>query len=186
MNKNIAVVFRISVVLLTTAAGFIWLNGKAPVLVLRGSTQLPIVTPAWYMLSAFPILGMLLADWGTLLISRPQLLPIAELGIQLIVLVLVSSLRLDSHIPISGHILLFTYFLLRRFLIRLPIQPLMQIENGIAVALFIVTSYVKLVWWTDIITWAAGIAGGLVLVLASWIVVRYTVSARMHQVSMIK
>ena len=155
-------------------------------LVLRGSTFLPIVAPTWYMLSAFPILGMLFADWVTLLIHQRQKLPIAELGIQLMILVLVSGLRLDSHIPISGHILLFTYFLLRRFIIQLPIQPLMQIENGVAVALFSITSYVKLVWWTDVITWGAGIVGGVVLVVASWIVLRYNSWAQVRDVSTVK
>jgi hypothetical protein len=163
-------ILRVGIISITTVAGAIWLSWRGPVFVLRGSVPLAIVTPAWYMLSAFPVLGALLADWVKLLFDPSKRLANLELGVQLILLVGLSAVRIKSHIPISGHMLLFAYFLLRRCLVRVPRHHLMMVETAIGLALFLVATYVKLVSWNDPLTWALGITIGVVLALGSRIV----------------
>jgi hypothetical protein len=163
-------ILRVGIISITTAAGAIWLSWRGPVFVLRGSVPLVIVTPAWYMLSAFPVLGALLADWVDLLFDSSKRLAALEPGMQLILLVGLSAVRIKSHIPISGHMLLFAYFLLRRCLVRVPRHPLLMVETVIGLAFFLVATYVKLVSWNDPLTWALGIAIGVVLALGSRII----------------
>ena len=55
-------VVRVAIVLATTLAGAAWLAHKGPVPVIRIMTPLPEMAPFWYMLLAFPVLGMLVAD----------------------------------------------------------------------------------------------------------------------------
>jgi hypothetical protein len=55
-------VVRVAIILATTLAGAAWLAHKGPVPVIRITTPLPEMAPFWYMLLAFSVLGMLVAD----------------------------------------------------------------------------------------------------------------------------
>lgn len=154
---------RWAVVLMTTAFGAAWLYHKGPVPIVRVITPLPEAVPFWYMLSAFPVLGMLVADLVSLFATYGLERRTAELGFQVGVLVLASNLRLVLRLPMSGHSLLFAYFILRRLFIGIPGHSLARVEYVIAMLLYAITSYVKVFWWSDPITVAVGtvIAVGL-------------------------
>jgi hypothetical protein len=53
---------RILIITVVTIAGAIWLHISGPMHVIRITTPIDQFAPFWYMLSAFPFLGMLLAD----------------------------------------------------------------------------------------------------------------------------
>lgn len=147
---------RWAIVLVTTAFGAAWLYHKGPVPIVRVITPLPEAVPFWYMLSAFPVLGMLVADLVSLLATCGLERRTAELGFQIGVLVLASNLRLVLRLPMSGHSLLFAYFILRRLFIGIPGHNLAEAECVIAMLLYAITSYVKVSWWSDPITVAVG------------------------------
>jgi len=162
---------RWGVVAFTTALGAAWLLYKGPTPVVRATTPLSETTPFWYMLSAFPVLGMLLADLVFLLAVHGFGCAVIELGLQVVFLVAASSLRLTLRLPISGHILLFAYFLLRRFLVGAPTSNnTARIEVVFALLSYAVASYVKLFRWSDPITWAVGAAAAGAMALVSFIV----------------
>ncbi len=131
--------------------------------VIQVTTPLQEIAPFWYMLSAFPVLGMLVADFLVLFSIYGVERRTVELGFQLGILILISNLRLTFRLPISGHSLLFAYFILRRFLIQVPKQKRLDIEVVTAMLLFVVTSYVKIFWWFDPITVTVGIMVAVVL-----------------------
>ncbi len=160
------------VVLLVTTAGTLWLYLRGPLPVMRSSTPLPETVPTWYMLAAFPILGMLVADWVALFARTGLRLPVLELGIQIGLLVVLSSLRLKIAVPLSGHSLLFAYFILRRLLVPFPSQTTRRLEIALALVLFSLTSYVKLFWWSDLQTLLFGIFIGAILSIASHLILR--------------
>lgn len=151
---------RLAVILVVTAVGVVWLYVRGPLPVMRGTTPLPGFVPTWYMLSAFPILGMLVADWMTLVLRRGRVVLILELGAQIGLLVALSGLRIATAAPLSGHTLLFGYFLVRRALVPFPDKRTRKVELGIALVLFSVISYVKLVWWQDVETLVGGVLFG--------------------------
>jgi hypothetical protein len=72
---------RKAILLATTLAGAAWLAHKGPVPVIRITTPLPERAPFWYMLLAFPVLGMLVADLFDLWRARGISLPTVELGL---------------------------------------------------------------------------------------------------------
>jgi hypothetical protein len=147
---------RWAVVLVTTAFGTMWLYHKGPVPIVRVTTPLQEPVPFWYMLSAFPVLGMLVADLVSLFATYGFERRTAELGFQVGVLILASNLRLVLRLPMSGHSLLFAYFILRRLFIAIPGHSLVKAECVIALLLYAITSYVKVFWWSDPITVAVG------------------------------
>jgi len=65
-------------------------------------------------------------------------------------------LRLVLRLPVSGHSLLFAYFILRRLFIGIPGHSLARAECMIAVLFYAITSYVKVFWWSDPITVSVG------------------------------
>lgn len=148
--------------------GATWLILRPPLPLIRFTTVLAEPVPVWYSLSAFPVLGMLLADLASILRSFGPTFPSFELGIQILVVLVLSNLRLGVQIPISGHVLLFSYFLLRRILLRAPENPIRHIEWIAAIVLFSVAAYAKLVWWDDPFTLLFGVFAGAFLVWVSW------------------
>jgi hypothetical protein len=147
---------RWAVVLVTTAFGTMWLYHKGPVPIVGVTTPLQEPVPFWYMLSAFPVLGMLVADLVSLFATYGFERRTAELGFQVGVLILASNLRLVLRLPMSDHSLLFAYFILRRLFIAIPGHSLVKAECVIALLLYAITSYVKVFWWSDPITVAVG------------------------------
>ena len=141
---------RIAIILATTLTGAAWLAHKGPVPVIRITTPLPEMAPFWYMLLAFPVLGMLVADLFDLWRARGLSLPTVELGLQIALIVALSSLRLGVRIPLSGHALLVAWFLFRRLRLRNVPPRQSQPEVWIAAGVLAAVAWPKLFWWDTI------------------------------------
>ncbi len=159
--------FRLGIVLACTAAGAAWLAWKGPTPVIRITTPLAEPAPFWYMLSAFPVLGFLVADLLDLYRREGLRRGTVELAFQIALLVALSSLRLGVRLPISGHALLLSYFLFRRRLFGPSATRWHRIEWLIGLGLLAVVAYPKLFWWRDPVTLLTGIALGAVLAAVS-------------------
>jgi len=164
---------RFIVIVACTLAGAAWLYQKGPVPVIRITTPLPEPAPFWYMLSAFPILGILIADLIDLYRRHGIHRSTLELAVQICLLVGISNLRLGIRLPISGHSLLVSYFLARRFLVG-PVTPgPNKVEIALGLCVLIAVSYPKLLWWRDPVTLLAGTILGVALAaLSRWITKR--------------
>ncbi|MDP7114884.1 MAG: hypothetical protein QGH45_23120, partial [Myxococcota bacterium] len=79
--------------------------------------------------------------------------------------VILSSGRLIILLPISGHVLLFAFFLTRRGMARRWISCPDLIELATAAAFAVATGFIKLVWWSDPATLILGLATGVGLSL---------------------
>lgn len=166
-SARLSVQARIAITAGVSFAGALWLSFTGPVPVVRISTPLPEVAPLWYLVSAFVVLGMVVADLVEeacigLRRRQPWIL-----GIQTATLVVVSNLRLAVRLPVSGHAALFAFFILYRVLrSRHGLRPIGRWEVLAATGLLLATAYVKLVWWTDAVTLVVGVVfGGVLAVL---------------------
>ena len=114
------------------------------------------------MISAFPVLGMLLADlYDNFKVDRFGK-QFTELAVQVLLLIVISQVRLTFKIPLSGHILLFSYFIFRRAPIKDGFNKIAYYELLVCIVFLIITGYVKIFWWTDWITLlTAVLMGGL-------------------------
>lgn len=154
------------------AAGLVWLLFIGRVYVVRGSVQTGTVVPLWYNLAAFPVLGMLVADWVVLLSRHGWGMRTLELGVQIALLTGISAVRVATGIPISGHALLMGYFLTRRMVVG-PLSPWWaRTEVFVAAGLLGLTAHRKLVVWDDPLTLCTGLGLGCVLALVSYLVWR--------------
>lgn len=137
-----------------TLMGAIWLHLTGPFAVLRITTPLSENAPFWYMISVFPILGMLVGDFLESLkrSARPASI---ELAIQIIAIVAISNARLGLRLPISGHLLVVCFFITRRLQYG-QTKGFHALEFVYAVLTLSALSYAKLVWWTDPITLGCG------------------------------
>lgn len=145
------------------AFGLLWLQITGPVAVLRITTVLKQEAPFWYMISAFPVLGMLVADFLKLI--RKKATPDAiELAVQMVLIVAISNARLGLHLPISGHFLVLSFFMTRR-LQNNETRGSHALEFTYCVLTFSALSYVKLIWWTDPVTLSCGAILGLGMAL---------------------
>jgi hypothetical protein len=177
-------VLRAVVVVAVTAAGAAWLAAKGPVKVIIGTREIDEFAPTWYMLAAFPVLGMLLADvLDALLACGLFAKRTVVLGASAALLVVVSNLRLGIRLPISGHVLLMTYFLALRARARgLGLAPVarpavvaVRVEACVVLALFLAVTAIKLLHWRDWQTFLLGVAGGGYL---SWMVAYFLKTPR--------
>lgn len=173
-HRASAILLRLAAITACTIAGAAWLAYKGPVPVVRITTPLAEMAPFWYMILAFPVLGMLMADLVDLYRTRRIDRLSVELAVQIALIVVISNLRLGIRIPLSGHALLTAYFIARRWWLR-PYHPQQSaFELGTAVVIFGLIAYPKLAWWNDPITLCAGIAVGLVLAkISQWITASY-------------
>jgi hypothetical protein len=135
--------------------------------VVRITTPLAEAAPFWYMLLAFPILGLLLADLLDLYKSEGVTLSTLELAFQIGLIVTLSSARLGLRIPLSGHSLLVSYFIFRRLLLRPFFERQSALEQWLAVGALGAVAYPKLAWWNDPVTLLAGVVGGALLAVVS-------------------
>jgi hypothetical protein len=161
---------RLLLILACTLAGAAWLIYRGPMPVIRITTPLPVMAPTWYMLLAFPVLGMLVADLADLWQLRGLDRVSAELGVLIVLIIALSSLRLGARIPLSGHALLTTYFIARRLLFRALLPRQSRWEVAAAVGALGAITYPKLLWWNDPVTLLAGITAGALLAGISWLV----------------
>jgi hypothetical protein len=159
---------RLAIIIFTTVVGAGWLLYMGPMPVVRISTPLQEHVPWWYMLSAFPVLGMLLANLLRSMVEDGLNRKTIEFGLQLSLLVAIAVVRLAWRLPISGHALLFAYALFRYTLFRY--QPFPTVELVITGVFYLMLTYLKLVWWTDPITLASGTLLAGILVLPSYVV----------------
>ena len=153
---------RWSVAAVTTLVGALYLHWKGPVPVVRVFDTLPIDAPGWYMLSAFPVLGLLAADGLDLLGARRWRHGL-ELAVQIGLMVFLSAARLELRIPISGHALLFTAFLLRRAWLPEPPVPWRRLEQALGAGLLAMVVVIKLLWWRDPVTLGVGLTLAAIL-----------------------
>jgi len=155
--------FRLIVILVITFTGALWLYTKGPIPVIRGTIALDEIVPLWYMLSAFPVLGMLVADFLAAIVKYHFGRRTIVLFSQIFLLVIISNIRLSLKIPISGHAFLFAFFILHRIFARDFNGLSSRAELIFTVALLLIIGYIKLVWWTDLLTLSVGIISGIVL-----------------------
>jgi hypothetical protein len=177
-------IVRAVVIVAVTAAGAAWLAAKGPVKVLIGSREIDEITPTWYMLAAFPVLGMVLADVLDAALSAGLFAKrTVVLGASAALLVIVSNLRLGIRLPISGHVLLMAYyFALRARAGALAMAPVARpavvaarVERLVVLALFVAVTAIKLLHWKDWETFLLGVAGGLCL---AWMVAYFLKTPR--------
>jgi hypothetical protein len=154
------------IVTLVSGVGAVWLVHTGPVPAIRIMTPLKENAPFWYMISPFPVLGMLVAELVGLIATQGMKRVSVGLGVAIGVQILVSHLRLGICLPISGHAALLSYFTLRRALVRYPHLASRKVELWLSVVLWLVMSYMKLVSWTDPITLSLGaLIGALIFIL---------------------
>jgi len=164
--------FRIIIVISLTALGALWLYISKPIPVIRGTEPLSIIVPTWYMLMAFPVLGMLISDFFELMGVRTSKLPAVELALQITILVLLANTRLAKAIPISGHAMLFTYFIIRRLTVARRAGIISKIELSITILFILITIYMKLFVWDDPLTLVWGVITGVALGMISLLLYR--------------
>jgi hypothetical protein len=119
------------------------------------------------MLSAFPFLGMLIADLFDLYRDTGFSRQTVELTCILIAIVVLSNLRLGIRLPISGHSLVVSYFLFNRFFVGRNRNGISRIEILLGIFVLAVLTYIKLFWWTDPITLGLGCILGFSFALTS-------------------
>jgi hypothetical protein len=160
---------RVSIIVLTTV---VYALSAVLADVLYGSDY-AVPPNFWYMVSAFPVFGMLLADlaacWGIYRLRFATW----ELGTMVVLLAVLATVRLSLVFPVSGHVLLLAYLVLRRVLVRFLPNRLRWTELGIAAILYIVVVYLKVFCWGDLLTPAAGTGVGLLLAAISWGLLRW-------------
>ncbi len=160
---------RLLIVTACTLAGGLWLVLQGPMPVIRITTPLPEAAPFWYMVLAFPFLGLLLADLLDLYRSEGLTVRPLELAFQIGLILVLSSARLGFRIPLSGHSLLLSYFMFRKLLMRTFPQRQSQLEPWLAAGALGAVAYPKLVWWNDAVTFFAGVTvGALLAVFSRW------------------
>ncbi len=136
---------------LATLLGALWLAWRGPVPVVRGTEILDMTVPFWYMISVFPFFGILLAEsWLQWQSAAGKVL----LG-QLLTIVAISILRLTLYIPVSGHLLLISFFLL--WTMNDLEQPYLT-EYILGVGVLALLVYTKVFVWQDAMTAVWGVA----------------------------
>ena len=163
---------RILIIAAVTIAGGIWLHIKGPIHVIRITTEIEAFAPFWYMISAFPFLGLLIADLLDLYRDNGFSKRTLELACTLVVIVVLSNLRLGIRLPISGHSLVVSYFLFRRFFVDRNNNPISRIEILVGIFVLTMLAYIKLSWWTDPITLGFGCIFGFIFALIEKITIK--------------
>lgn len=129
-----------------TIAGIAWLLIKGPTQVVRGTVPLDVKAPFSYMVTAFPFLGILVADalglWR-LALKWASLVLMLQVGC----ICFLSVVRLMYRLPISGHVLLVAFFILYSVGTRRSLVS--TIETLIAVVALCVLLTTKLIAWSD-------------------------------------
>ncbi len=168
MARPVTLGLRILTVAATTVAGVVWLAWRGPFPIVIGSTPTVEPSPFWYMALAFPVLGMLLADILDMVRERAPWWRIAELAAQITVAISLSTFRLALAVPVSGHALLVSMFVMRRVWLLETDTRRRRVELGLAVAIGVVVGVIKLGRWADPTTFVAGLLVGALMAEVSW------------------
>lgn len=150
-------------VVASTLAGAAWLWVRGPEPVFRGSTPLDEQVPFLYMLLAFPVLGMLVADAADAFLDRAGWARCVEAVGRVAVLVALGGLRLDAHVPMSGHALIASFVAVHRAVEAPAGTRTTRLELAGAVATLAAVGWIKLAWWDDPLTLGVGLAVGAAL-----------------------
>ncbi len=167
-RKRIAPLY-IGIVAAVTAVGAVWLFVKGPTPVVRGSFALEANAPFSYMVSAFPFLGILVAEAVELLMQRKKTRTALLLS-AVASMMLISHLRISLKIPVSGHALLLSYLAARRVLQYGATSALKKMELVAAVFSLSIIAYIKLVYWGDPVTLLTCISVGILIFAAEFFV----------------
>jgi hypothetical protein len=156
------VVSYLGIIAAVSICGALWLLCKGPVPVVRGAVSLEIDVPFSYMVSAFPFLGMLIAE-AVELLMRQNKRQAGMLIAATLALILVSHFRVYAQIPVSGHALLLSYIILRRIVQYHTATAQKKAETAVAAIALLVIAYIKLFSWHDPFTLCVGIVVGAVV-----------------------
>lgn len=162
---------RLLVVGGTTLSGVLWLWLVGPIPVVRVTTVTDELVPFWYSLSAFPVLGFLLADVTVFALLEKKRALAGEALAMALLITAISQARLSLHLPLSGHALLFGYVLVRRVLVPFPGRVFRNVELAVTGVFLAAVVYIKVGWWSDATTLVVGAALGVALAclsLAVW------------------
>jgi hypothetical protein len=141
---------------LTVAMGLLfWLRGPLPTVNTDYSLlHQPSLT---YMVLAFPLFGAVCAEWWLQRRTREGRILLAQLA----VLSVMAVGRLALGIPVSGHVLMGTFFIL--WAPTLPHKPLARVETALGGLALLYFLHTKMVAWEDFRSSTGGlIAGALV------------------------
>jgi hypothetical protein len=117
--------------------------------------------PLIYMLLIFPFIGILVGDFIRSIVSNQNFgFKNKILFFELLILFTISFLRIAFVLPISGHSLILTFFLLME-LIDYKSNNKIRIVIGFIVSF--ITVYYKLLLWKDPMTMIIGIFTGIII-----------------------
>jgi len=119
---------------------------------------------------------MLISDFFKLVGLRTSKLPAVELALQITFLLLLAHTRLTKAIPISGHAMLFTYFILRRMTVAKRVDIISKIEISITILFILITIYMKLFVWDDTLTLICGAITGVALGMISTLLYKFKIA----------
>lgn len=158
---------RLLIISGVTVSGALWLWWRGPFPVIRVTTTLTENAPFWYMITAFPALGILAADVvGLWRRGGPRPLLIELVGM-IGLLLLLGATRIALRLPISGHALVISHLIARRLLLPPVHRAWARLELAAGLLLLIAIAYPKLAWWNDPITLGTGAALGIALAVLS-------------------
>jgi hypothetical protein len=126
-------------------------------------TEMPEPVPYWYSVSAFPLLGIVVADALDAASRNRRSRETVELCAAILLLVALSNLRLGIRVPLSGHAMVAAYVIARRLMVPAQRSVSRVAELLFAIAVFAAIAYVKLVWWGDPTTLLVGATLGIVM-----------------------
>lgn len=138
--------FRLIIIISVSLIGALWLYIKGPIPVIRGTTALEEIVPFWYMVTAFPVMGMLVADLLSAFRKHGLGCPTILLFLQIFILVVISNVRLSLQIPISGHAFLFAFFMFHKIFARNFESLFSRTELIFTIILLLIIAYIKLSW----------------------------------------
>lgn len=146
--------------LLITIIAWIYFEIQGYPQVVTAKETLTYVTPAIYMIPIFFPLGILLGEvsWNSYQIKDHKYV-IINLG-GLTVIATVSVLRLISKIPLSGHSLILSYYIMQE-LITNQSRYIFRVMVGFSILLL--TSFYKIFLWQDPVTLFLGLIGGILI-----------------------
>lgn len=161
---------RLVIVMAAMVAGAFWLQILGPMGVFPRWGPFPVPTAYIFQLSAFVCLGLLSADLYSLWQRHGMGRRSIELALMIVLMVLLSSARVWLDAPLSGHSLLFLYFIVRRLTLGAPSEKYARRELALALVLFLPNTYVKIFGWHDPGSFAVGAIVGILLAATSWLI----------------
>ena len=157
-RSEILIIYGLSLSITIIAWIFFEIQGYP--LVVTAKETLTYVTPAIYMIPIFFPLGILLGelfwDWYQ---EKSKNHFIINLG-GLFFIAIVSGVRIFFKIPLSGHSLILSYFIMQE-LVTNESRYIFRIMIGCMILLL--TSFYKIFLWQDSITLLLGLLGGFII-----------------------